>query len=169
MFRHKAPASTEEEKEQKEQKEQKAELVCPKAEVLADARSLVQFQPGAGRDITDIEYQAQVSELRSRCKSRRDEASLHITVSFTAWLGPAAQGRTLSVPYFVAVTRGEDVLSKESFTADVSFEPEQRQATVEAEVKKLAVPVETGEQPTEVVVGIQLTPEQVAYNRAHGS
>jgi hypothetical protein len=145
-------------------------VVCPKAEVLADARSVVQFQPGTGRDLTDIQYQAQVNQLQSRCKERGEgEASIDITVSFTAWLGPAAPGRTLTLPYFIAVTRGDEILSKENFTTDVSFEKEARQATVAAEVRKLSMPLEPGEPPTEVLVGIQLTPEQAAYNRAHGS
>ncbi len=158
--RHKAEA----------QKEPEAKVACPKAEVLADARSVVQFQPGTGRDLTDIQYQAQVNQLKSRCKDRGEgEASVDVTVSFTAWLGPAAPAHTLSLPYFIAVTRGEAILSKENFTADVSFEQEARQASVEAEVKRLTVPLEAGEEPVEVLVGIQLTPEQAAYNRAHGS
>jgi hypothetical protein len=154
----------------REAKKPEVKVACPKAEVLADARSVVQFKEGTGRDLTDIQYQAQVNQLQSRCKNRGEsEASIDITASFTAWLGPAAPGHTLSLPYFVAVTRGDDILSKENFTVDIGFEKEARQTTVAAEVKRLPISLERGEQPVEVVVGIQLTPEQVAYNRAHGS
>lgn len=160
MFRHKPKA----------EKKPEVKLVCPKAEVLSDARTIVQFQPGAGRDLTDIQYQAQVNSLKSRCKRRgNDEASVDVTVSFTAWLGPAAPQRTLFVPYFVAVTRGADILSKENFTASLGFAEEARQASTEAEAKRLMVPLEAGEEPIEILVGIQLTREQAEYNRAHGS
>jgi hypothetical protein len=151
-------------------KKPEKEAVCPKAEVLADARSIVQFKEGPGRDLTDIEYQAQVSSLQSRCRSRHGESTVDIDLSLTAWLGPAALGQILSVPYFVAVTQGEDILAKESFAAEVSFEKSARQARVEEAVKRLTLPrVEEGGAPLEVLVGIQLTPDQVAYNRAHGS
>lgn len=149
--------------------EPEKKVICPQAEVLADAHSVVQFQPGTGRDLTDIEYQAEVGRLKSHCRHHRDDESMDISVEFTAWLGPAARGAKLSVPYFVAVTQGEDVLSKENFTVDLGFEKEARRTTGTGDVKRLAIPQTSGELPVEVLVGIQLTPEQVAYNRAHGS
>jgi hypothetical protein len=58
---------------------------------------------------------------------------------------------------------------KESFTTDLRFERNARQADAAEEVKKLNLPATSAPEPLEVLVGIQLTPEEVAYNRAHAS
>lgn len=145
-------------------------VTCPKAKVLSDARALVKFQPGPGRDLTDIEYQAQVSGLEQRCKTKKkgDAARVALSLRFSASLGPAARSDRLTVPYFVAVTQGERILSKESFTTDLRFEKNARHADAAEEIKRLDLPATAEPEPLEILVGIQLTPEEVAYNRAHG-
>ena len=82
--------------------------------------------------------------------------------------GTAASSTTVDFPIFIAVSEGEKkVIEKREQTVKVEFKKGRRIARTATVVKKIRVPL-GGEVPPEyhnVVVGFQLTPAQVAYNR----
>ena len=42
--------------------------VCPRVAVLSEAGSLTRFAPGPGRDILDIDFQAEIGDLITSCE-----------------------------------------------------------------------------------------------------
>ena len=147
-----------------------ANLNCPTVLVLAEARFLTQFEPGAGRDITDIEYEGRIASVDYKCTERvgRGYVETKVTVRTEFATGTAAASTTVDFPIFIAVSEGEKkVIEKREQTVKVEFKKGRRIARTATVVKKIRVPL-GGEVPPEyhnVVVGFQLTPAQVAYNR----
>ena len=81
--------------------------------------------------------------------------------------GPALSGTQVSVPYFVAVTRGKKyVLAREEFTQTLDLSA--GTSTAAAEQIPVSIPLARGTNGAyyEVVVGLILTHDQLAYNRA---
>ena len=141
---------------------------CPNAGILTDAERLTEYRDGSGRDITDVAYTWELLDAVAECSYDDTMISVDYALSMSVSAGPAASRRSVSAPIFVAVTRaGETVLQKTTFVAEVEFEPGQRVAVYTRTFEGLEF--EVGEDNGglyDVVLGFQLTPAQVAENRA---
>ncbi len=151
------------------------EGACPTISILADADTMTRFR-GEGRDLPDIHFQAQVSDAVTRCSYGRAwgqrYAYARVRVDFEIELGTAAYPAPVSIPYFVAVILpdSQTVLTKEVFTIDVPLSETRRVVVLEDYVDRIAIPVDdtTGGGAYEIVVGFELSPEQLAFNRRRG-
>jgi len=142
---------------------------CPDVRILAATSDLVQFRPGAGRDLTDVEYEVGTENMSGSCSYRRDgtQVEVDLTVTFVVERGPALQGNTVRFPYFVAiVSRDERILAKEVFDVELTFQQGQRRIGV-TETSRERIPLAEGEigLDYQILVGLQLTEEQLAFNR----
>ncbi len=147
---------------------------CPRAFILSDGSSVTQFKDGPGRDLTDVQYEAQIAEIKSACKFAADAkgkpnqiVGVQVNATLTALRGPALPAATVEVPFFVAVTdRQRMVLQKVTFNAKFVFEQGKRRAAVLEETESL-ITIEEGRQSRDyqIVVGLQLTEDQLQYNR----
>jgi hypothetical protein len=141
---------------------------CPRIASLADADRSTVFD-GKGRDVTDIVYQAHLTHPTVECKHRKDR-QLNVTVAAEIGVVPglAAESGEIEVPYFIAIIDPEQlVVTKEQGTARVSIEAGSRTASVkiEKDAIKLVLEKDTAGADLEVVVGLQLDKDQLAYNR----
>ncbi len=147
-----------------------ANLNCPSVQVLGDARVLTKFKPGLGRDITDIEYEGRIAKVDYKCKENpsRGYVETDLTIRTEFILGMAAPVRNPDFTVFVAVSEGERrVLKKTDHLVKVKFPGTGRVAREATIVRRIRVPL-GGDVPVEyynVIVGFQLSPAQVAYNR----
>ncbi|MEO0961352.1 MAG: hypothetical protein AAFY01_02905 [Pseudomonadota bacterium] len=141
---------------------------CPNAGILTDAERLTEYRDGSGRDITDVAYTWELLDAVAACSYDDTMISVDYALSMSVSAGPAASRRSVSAPIFVAVTRaGQTVLQKTTFVAEVEFQPGQRVAVYTRTFEGLEF--EVGEDNGglyDVVLGFQLTPAQVAENRA---
>ncbi len=151
-----------------ETKKETARRGCPNAGILADAQMMTEYRPGGGRDITDVAYRWELLDAVAQCTYDDNEVDVDYALSMSVSAGPAATKRSVSVPIFVAVTRmGETVLQKTTFEADVTFEQGKRTAVYTRTFKGLTFEVgEDDGRIYDLVLGFQLTPEQVEDNRA---
>jgi len=154
------------------------DLPCPDARILDAGKQYVRYHEGPGRDITDIEMEAQIIELRFTCgMGNRDpevvtpqgaawDVVVELGISIRARSGAAIQEEaTQRIPFFVAlVDRFGQIVEKQSFSAEIAFPknagPSSR--TLEENIV-LSIPVRSLEEADsyETIVSFQLTKEQL--------
>jgi hypothetical protein len=139
---------------------------CPRVSVVADADRLTRFQ-GAGRDVTDVQFEAEVRPPRSGCVYRdTGEIVISMIVPLVVARGPANQDGVARFNYFVAIARGEQVLVRQRFDVEVIFEGNQTRVGYVDELEQ-TIPLQGSELGSSYVVyvGIELTPAEMEFNR----
>ena len=144
-------------------------LTCPEITKVGDAVKLTRFSPG-GHDLTDVLFEAAVGAVGGSCSSG-DNGSVNVAlnVQFTASRGPADKTRKALFTYFVAIVdKSENILAREQFDTGVAFPGNQTRNTAVEELEE-NIPLQKGQQGNQfrVFIGFVLTPDEVAYNRAH--
>ena len=141
---------------------------CPRIGVLGDASHLVRFKPGAGRDLTDVVYEADISVRGGSCEYVKKDTELDVDmqVEIQAVRAPGASDKG-EFAYFVRTTdRAGHVTAGENFVMTVPFSQDLRRAGGIEELS-LSFPLKRGQLGTEleIIVGFQLTPDELDYNR----
>ncbi len=139
--------------------------VCPKVAILSDASKLTLFREGPGRDITDIIYELEVAGYVGDCalKDKTSHVELVLRPMFDISRGPAAFDGKGEIRYFIAIADR----AKEIFTAKFKFESDKPRIRHVDDDIILDIPIRSGDTPynTTVYIGLQLTPDQLEYNR----
>jgi len=155
--------------------ESKKELPpCPRVSVLSEASKLTQFRTGQGRDITDVELQAEFTGYHGSCKFDYEKQIMTVTmqVGIDAQRGPAAKGRKADIAYFIAIPAFSSTpKGKAIMQVPLEFpENTDRVRYIDSEVEAtFKVPKLDDLAKYEVFLGLQLTPEQLEYNRTQKS
>lgn len=143
---------------------------CPQAFVLYDASRQVSFADERER-FESVGFTAEIQAVRSACRYEGDgpiRADLEIDLGFGR--GPAADGDRAAYTYWVAVTRSNlAVITKESFPLTVRFDRDEDTVYQRERIEEIIIPraAETVAGTNfEILVGFDLTPEQLAFNRA---
>jgi hypothetical protein len=142
---------------------------CPTVGVLNETDH-VTLLSGSGTDLTDVVARAEIGQIVSKCEYDTDAATITVDLAFNgiAEIGPAAQARALNLNTFVAVTRRYSAFdNKQVYEVPVVFEPGQRQVRFVKTVEGTVLPYggQADGSIYQILVGFQLTPEQLAYNR----
>jgi len=140
---------------------------CPNVGILSDARMKTDYREGSGRDITDIAYRWEFLDAATVCSYDDSVVSVDYALSMSVNVGPAATRATAAAPFFVALTKGgETIQDKTIFQAEIEFAPGERSTIYTRTFEDMEFDV--GEDDGgiyEIIIGFQLTPEQVAENR----
>ena len=143
---------------------------CPQTGILRDGADLTQFR-GNGTDLTDMIVDGRITGLSGKC-SLDDLTHLHtvISVGMDLTRGPAAPGRQVGVTYFISVSRGDTILDKKDYTFNVAFPANSERVRLTGDQIDLVLPVndKLSGASYRVLVGFQLTPDQLAFNRKRG-
>jgi hypothetical protein len=153
---------------------------CPHAGVLADAADLTRYRavgqeagaPGtAGHDLTDMVLDGQITGVSGDCtRASRRELDVGVAVSMRLTRGPAARGPVSDVPFFVAVTEGGKVLDKQIYHIAPGFAANADTVRLTSDPVSLNLPISVDKPGSayDLVVGFQLSPDEVALNRRRG-
>lgn len=148
---------------------------CPRIAILADGADLTRYRAGSPRDLSAMTVDARIAGFDARCDFAgrdRNLLEVRITPRFDAERGPAAEGRTADLPWFVAVsdTADTEVFGRVSASTRVAFAPNVARAQVSGPSVQLTVPIGAERRAADYAVRIsfQLTPEDLAQNRARG-
>ena len=144
--------------------------VCPVSGILRDAADLTQFR-GAGTDLTDMVVDGRITGLGGKCSlddSKHLRTSLTIDLDLTR--GPASHNRTEDVTYFVSVTKGQTILDKRAFHLAAAFPGNADHVRLRTDPIDLVLPIDdkTLGDAYAVLVGFQLTPAELDFNRRRG-
>ena len=143
---------------------------CPRVSIFGDTAQRLQFQPGPGRDASDVVWSVDMVDYDGTCSfsSKNTIATVSFVLRIAATRGPAAPAgdASLQVPYFVAVVdRQQNIISEETFNAKFTFASGRRRIAIGDELEQ-RIPL-NGFNSTdyEVLVGLKLDADQVEYNR----
>jgi len=143
---------------------------CPLMGVLYDNARLVQFRdPGVER-YANVAWTGEMQGVRGLCRYvGEDPIRMAIEVEMAFGRGPAATEERRSYRYWVAVARrGRAPIAKEYFDVDVRFPRGENVVTRTEEIGTIEIPRANGEisgENFEILVGFELTPEQIQFNR----
>jgi hypothetical protein len=143
---------------------------CPLTGVLYDNSRLVAFDaPGVER-YASITNTGELTGVRSLCRYVDDNPitmTMEIDMSFGR--GPASTSDRQTYRYWIAVARrGRAPIEKAYFDVDVRFPRGQSVVTRTEQIERIVIPranAEVSGENFEVLVGFELTPEQLQFNR----
>lgn len=143
---------------------------CPVIGSVYDAARYVKMADGSGELYSDIEFTGEIVDVRIFCRYTDDNPlDAEIEIDFAYGKGPAANADGHTYPYFVAVTRRNGkVLARETFASQADFRGKTLTGKSEL-VNRITIPRADGSISGvnfEIVVGFELTPEQLEFNRA---
>jgi hypothetical protein len=144
--------------------------MCPRVSALADSVTLTKFRPGPGRDISDVQLMAEMTSFHGECRYDAEAKQMRLTlqVGIDAERRPALAGRQADIGYYIAIPafypnpQAKQILPvKLEFAADAN-----RLHYTDGEVE-ISIPMaDLKDWPKyEVFVGLQLTPDELAFNR----
>lgn len=141
---------------------------CPSAYALGDAARLVQIR-GEER-LANVGFTGEILGVRSFCRYYGGEPIIaDLEIDFGFGRGPAAEASSHTYRYFVAVTRSDQaVIHKETFPVRVNFRGSDRTYQTER-IDYIKIPrasETTSGTNFEIIVGFELTPEELEFNRA---
>lgn len=148
---------------------------CPRVATLPDAKTISLYREGRGRDIIDINFEAELANVVGTCEYDVDDDTgegtleLELKAGFRLERGPANADRKAAFRYFVSITDSANkVVTKNVFPISVTFEGNQSRLLYADEPVLLNIPIRKGILGADysIIVGFQLTPEQLKENRA---
>ncbi len=144
-----------------------AQYPCPQAGILKDAQRLTKFLPGPGRDLTDVVFQVQLANVRTQCIYGKSGVKIDMLVDIAAERGPADKSRKAEFAYFVAIANPAGTIpARERFTALLPVIPNVSRALAVEELEQM-IPLPRGRSAENyrIIVGLQVTREELEFNR----
>lgn len=143
-----------------------ADLSCPKIMGAPGADTIALFGPG-GHAAKDVMVGGKISDLQAKCVPEKVGVAVNAEIQFYAERA-SMDIKDATFPYFVALLDPQEhVVLEEAFQFPFPFLPGKSYRRLPAEKITVHVPVKKeGEGGAyTVVVGFQLTPDQLAFNR----
>jgi len=141
---------------------------CPPVYILSDASHVTKFRPGSGRDLTDVEVEAEIVGFKGECGYDAKGANVDLSVSLEVRRGPAAVSREATLSYFVAIPKfypAEE--AKAVIAVPVVFCEGVESIRIADEGVRMQIPVKNREliDQYEIYLGFQTTAEELELNR----
>jgi len=143
---------------------------CPLMGVLYDSSRQVDFAAPDSQRYSNIEYTAEMRGIRGLCRYvGEDPIVMNVDIDMAFGRGPAATSDRQTYRYWVAVTRrGRAPIEKVYFDVDVRWARGEAVVTRTERIERIVIPRANGEisgENFEILVGFELTPEQLQFNR----
>jgi hypothetical protein len=142
---------------------------CPKVGFVNDLDRVTVFQPGGGEDLTEVLFEVKLGQLTAFCDPGKKAMEVKTEFQLIASRGPADRERVANVEYFVAVVdpTGE-IVAREAFGSSIPFADNRRRVGLREIVEpSIPNPPNRSFVGYRVLIGLQLTKQQLAYNRRH--
>lgn len=147
---------------------------CPRVLAHQDATKITRFREGPGRDLIDVEFEAEIVNARGGCVHDVDDETqsgtldVELIIELEIARGPADTDREATFGYFVAIPQfyprpeGHEV-----FPAKVTFPGNQTRLRLIDDPVYLTIPLQAGQmgEDFEIIVGFDVTPEELDFNR----
>lgn len=143
---------------------------CPPMGAIYDVARYVTFEENGEQLYSNIEFTGEIVDVRMFCRYVGDDPLIaEVEIDFAFGKGPASSSNSHTYPYFVTVIRRNGkVLNKERFAVDAEFGNAKIAGKTET-ISRVTIPRidETISGANfEVLVGFDLSEEQLAFNRA---
>ena len=143
---------------------------CPLMGVLYDSARVVDFAATDSQRYANIEFTGEMQGVTGLCRYvDADPITMSIEIEMAFGRGPASTGDRQTYRYWVAVTRrGRAPIEKAYFDVDVRFPRNQAVVMKRESIEYIVIPranPDTSGENFEILVGFELTPEQLQFNR----
>ncbi len=143
---------------------------CPLMGVLYDTARIVKFNQPDNQRYANIEFTGEMQGVHGLCRYvEADPIAMNMEIEMAFGRGPAATSDRQTYRYWVAVTRrGRAPIEKVYFDVDVRFPRGESVVTHRERIDQIVIPratADTSGENFEILVGFELTPEQLAFNR----
>ncbi len=144
---------------------------CPLMGVLYDSSRVVQFAEPNVQRYANISFTGEMQGVRGLCRYvEADPITMSLDIDMAFGRGPASTADRQTYRYWVAVTtRGRAPIAKEYYDLDVRFPRGEAVVTRTEHIERITIPratADTSGENFEILVGFELTPDQLAFNRA---
>jgi hypothetical protein len=142
---------------------------CPRAVVGEGAGRLTRFD-GSGKDPTNVVFEAEIVDLAGSCLYDDEEIEVDLQIQIVAGRGPAAADDSARFNYFVAIANTDKaILAREAFDAVIDLSGNQTRNEIVEEIEQ-TIPIPEGGSGGNlvIVVGLEMTPEELEFNRQQG-
>ena len=146
-------------------------VICPDVAIVAEAADVTEFGAGAGRDVVDMRYFAEFSDVRWSCDLDGSTLEVELDVVLTASAGPVSRAQTADLTFFVALAEQDGgLIAKQTFATTIALTSDKRTGGVAEEIEQ-RIPLRADQNGAdfEILIGFQITREQLQYNRARGA
>lgn len=146
---------------------------CPYVEVVEDLGSSMEFTNMRVPRASEMISRLDITNISQNCDYSKNTLNLDLDIEFSGRLGPKGLRKTdghpfASYPFFVAILSPTNhVLAKEIFSASLTYDQGDAVHSYRETLRHI-IPVtdKSQGQSYRVLIGFQLTEEQLAYNRA---
>ncbi len=147
----------------------KPEPACPRGVIPIDSSTITRFRDGPGRDLTDVLVTGNIQNmLVDQCKYDKNSVEVsNFQIAITADRGPADRSKVADFEYWVAVVDPDmKILTRKTFNVHFDFSDLNHVGTVVADlVPRIPLPDVMKAPAYQIVVGFQLTQDELAWNR----
>ncbi|WP_027284767.1 hypothetical protein [Rubritepida flocculans] len=150
-------------------------IACPELSLPADTADLTRYRPDGPPDLSAMVMDARITAIEGSCvRGRRDRSVVaRIAPRFQVERGPAAQGRAVELPWYLAVVEEgtERIASRATFRIPAAFPANTPRLTITSAPIEIEFPVAEGRrvQDYRIMVGFLLNEEELALNRRRGA
>lgn len=143
---------------------------CPLMAVLYDNSRVVDFAAPNQERYANIEFTGEMQGISGLCRYvDADPITMSVEIQMAFGRGPAATSDRQTYRYWVAVTRrGVAPIEKAYFDIDVRWDRGEAVVTRTETIERIVIPRATADlsgENFEVLVGFEVTPEQLEFNR----
>lgn len=147
---------------------------CPQVKIVDELSSLSEFASPGNTSEPNLISRVNLQQVESTCSFQNDQVSVDLKMAFESTLGAKGRLRSsdkpfFSYPFFVAVTDPQGIImAKEVFSASMTYEKGE-ESHVYFETMRQLIPLDREENAKrhQVLLGFQLDPAQLKYNRAN--
>ena len=149
------------------EKKEKREAACPTGVIPIDSSRITRFRDGPGRDLTDVVNEGEILDILVQCKYDKQAVNVDLQVAVGGARGPADRSKIAEFDYFVAIVDADqNIVAKEPFRVRFEFKDNQSKLGSVEELEPHLPLKDVMKGPTySILVGFQLTPEELAWNR----
>jgi hypothetical protein len=147
---------------------QPAPMFCPQVAVLQQAQTLTAFLPGRS-DVASQVTTAQITGVAGSCalEEKKNQLLVNFQAGFSASNGPANNGKTLTLPFFVAIANGDNIISKSDYTIALPFNGNSSTTQATSKPIKVELANDHASKSIEILVGFEMTQDQLNYAATH--
>ena len=143
---------------------------CPQVAVLQQAQTVTLFLPGRS-DVASQISTAQMTNVSGSCiyikKHKAGLLEVQFTNNFLADNGPANNGQPITLPWFVAITDGSQIIEKKDYQITLSFNGNMSTTAASSQPVKIELAAVPSSAKLQILTGFEMTQAQLAYSAAH--
>jgi hypothetical protein len=146
--------------------------LCPEVRVVQDLNQVHQFVDAAKPRADQAISSARITGISDYCSVVGNNVAVDITLGFAGSIGPkgrvmANEKPSFAYPYFIAITNAQgSIIAKDAFAVTMSYDGDQKTETRTEQVRQM-IPTSGGNPGSyRVLIGFQLTDQELAFNRS---